>query len=205
MRTILSALLLTSLTLLAAGEAGAVTIQSGTTGGFDDDNVISASCDGGTDGPALTITGCLQSSHSTLIDFTSTEPIVFEAGGQAKVASEDGDGFTELTIDPQGALTFQTLILNINAVDDGFVEFDILPGETFELTGNGNNFFSISGGDFSSISLTTTIAMEDVRQIRLGIDQGGDDLSEVPAPASALLIGFGLTGLWVARRRIFFH
>lgn len=203
MRTILSALLLTSLTLLPAGEVGAVTIEPGTTGSFADDNVISAGCDGGANGPALTITGCLQSSHSTLIDFTSTEAIVFEAGGQAKIAAEEGDGFTDLTIDPQGALVFQTLILNIIAVDDGFVEFDILPGEQFALTGNGNNFFSISDGNFSSVSLTTTIAMEDVRQIRLGISQGDDDPGEVPAPASALLVGFGLTGLWVARRSIF--
>lgn len=199
--SLLAVLLAIATTLLAAPGHAAVLVETGVNGGFDDDNVISAGCVGGADGPATTITGCLNSSHTTLVDFTSDEDIVFAAGGQAKIVADDDDGFSELGIALQGGLGFETLIIDIDVVEDGSVTFDFGgagPDQTFAVSGNGNNFFSISGEVFQSITFTTTAAMDEVRQIRLGIADGPEPPAEVPWPASALLLGIGL--VWAARR-----
>src|SRR5215213_5421999 len=79
------------------------------------DNVIFASpCVGVNNGPALTVQGCLNSSHSTLVNFTSNENLVAD-GGQARIEAEVGT-FNNLMINlhPLATSSFTALIFNIN-------------------------------------------------------------------------------------------
>ena len=63
-------------------------LATGNSGGGTD-NVIFNACSGANLGPALTVQGCLNTSHTTLVDFTSTENLVAN-GGQARVEAQDG-------------------------------------------------------------------------------------------------------------------
>jgi hypothetical protein len=196
------------LTGLATSANAAIIVQSGNLAGGSVDNVISAGCNNLVPGPALTITGCLQSDQNFGVDFTSDENIMFGAGGQARVQAIVG-GFSELTIGTTGPALFDILVLNIDEVNalDGFVTFTGVPGGTsssFAL-GSGVNFFTITGSageGFQSVSFSVTDssgnaidAAADVQQVRLG---GGG--ITVPEPTSMVLLGLGLLCAGFARR-----
>ena len=95
---------------------------------------------------------------------------------------------------------FQSLILNIDALDNGTVAFNdgTNTSSPFALAKNGNNFFTITGGDFSFIefSVTGTDNIGVVEQIRIGAK---DTVVAVPAPLTALLLGAGFAGFGLAR------
>ena len=60
-----------------------LTLVSGVDGGSGDvDNVIFNACNLNP-GPALTVQGCLNTNHTTLVNFTSTENLLISGGGQA--------------------------------------------------------------------------------------------------------------------------
>lgn len=171
-----------------------------------DDNVISNACGAGAiDGPALTIKGCLNGNHNQLVSFTAEENIAFNAGGQAVIEAQDGNGFQTLKIELDG-LAFNSLILNIDADADGLVQFTdgTETSGTFALSSSGSNFFTITGGTFPYIQFTTyganvSIALDDadqVRQVRIGSNS-----VNVPVPGLLGLLGAGLLGLGIAARR----
>jgi len=187
-------------------------LQTGLVGGSGDvDNVIFNACGlGGSTG--TTVQGCLNSSHTTLVNFTSDETLsIGEGGGQADITAVDGDfDFFRIQLaDP--TLGFSKLQFNLDAIADGtatFVAVDQFGTTfnlgTFALDGTGQNFFtlgSIDGQVATKFELVSTVGLEDItdlEQVRLG---PASITTNVPEPGTLSLLGLGLLGLGLIRRR----
>lgn len=168
-------------------------------------NAIDAPCTNPTGAPGTTIFGCLNTDHSQQVQYTSTDSIFFAAGGQAKI-SPSTSTFDNLTISLVGK-TFSDMNINIETGANGSVTFTDNFGDTpvtESLSKNGNNFFTISGADFSWIKFTSTVNATDIKQIRFsgvstpgggGGGGGGNPPPPVPEPGTLMLLGAALAGL----------
>lgn len=213
-------------TFLMAGTAQAdPIIQQGPGGGNPDENIIfnSVAGLGGTTGPNTTIQGATNQS-GMLLDITSGGPqIEATANGQARVEAAGAfgaDGVTFMNNDFDFITDFK---FNVNASHDGQLQIDVYGDEagtnllttgTFDLDGNGQNFFRILDGTFARVDITTLggNAIDDLRQIRISggaIGGGGTQpgpFTGVPEPAGLMLwavlaiVVFG--GLYLRSRRV---
>jgi hypothetical protein len=201
-----AAVVMAMVTVPAARVDAAFIVYEGLFGGSGDvDNVLyGPQCDGNITGPALTIQGCVNTDATRLINFTSENQIYSPAIGQARIEAFDADGFDYLRISPEMG-TFSKLQLNIDASADGQVTFWAQPngatGTTFDLSGVGQNFFTIIGDDLTSAWFRTTapVLAVDVSQVRIGLVNGnGPGPDPIPEPTMLGLFGLALLGAGVA-------
>jgi len=198
----LKALLVGAALTGAFASASALTVVTGNVPQIDS-NLVRNPCGlAPATGSGNPVFGCLNDNHAQLVQLSSDESLEI-TGGQATLDSTDGT-FSQLSISLV-ANTLGTVILNIDATEDGFVTFADGSGldGTFALDGNGQNFFTATGvtGGFLSFTTFNSQMVEadivaDVKQIRLGV------VGAIPEPETYALMMAGLAAIgFIARRR----
>ncbi len=202
-----------------------VLVQQGNNPESNEQNVLL----NGLSGPGTLVTGSTNQTH-TLVNFTtSNNQIAANPNGQSFITGVDGGAganggtFSNVTISLADGGTFTDLIFALDLPGTGrasacgaCVSYSVtgsaagsgtLPG----TVGPGTTFFTFrahSGESMSSVRLSGVGSqlLEDLRQVRLsGLGEGGvtGSGSEVPEPASILLLAGGIVGMLViaGRRR----
>lgn len=167
------------------------------------DNVVfELGCNAGAFGPANTVAGCFLGDATKQITFAAEENVAALVG-TGTVGATDNGGYQTLRIAVTGG-TFTSVVLNLDAVVDGSVTFsDGLTSLNAALSGNGQNFFTLTGGSFGFIDLTVpSDNVANVKNVRIGGVQGATSFAarSIPEPATAALLCMTLIGLAVARR-----
>ena len=188
---------------MAAMPAAAVTITPGNDPQPDSANLLST---GGAGNPVTAVTN----GTGFQVTISGTENLVTNAAGlQLTVTAADGafSGLTFALTDPN--YTFSSLILNLDSSVDGTVTFtDSVSGTSspFAVDDNGLNFFTITGGPLTSLSLTTFVngvespILSVVNQVRIGGITAVNGAVPEPETWSLMLLGFGAIGLALRKR-----
>lgn len=199
--------------------ADPITITVGNPGNQNTDNVLFNNGSLTHSGPV--VQGDFNGSGAGfIVDFTSTSGSgnLGVSGGQAVLVGGAGNTpFTNTTVQLENGATFTKLILNID-VTNGLqpptqvqftVNYTLLGGQVFNqvftVDANGQNFFGIEAAEGAVINSVTVQALGnttfgDINQWRLG-GFSTPQQTEVPEPASLLLLGSGLVGAAGALRR----
>src|SRR6185369_1735058 len=198
--------------------ADPITITVGNPGNTGTDNVLFNN--GSLIHSGTLVQGDFNGSGAGFIaDFTSASNTgnLGVSGGQAVLVGGTGNTpFTNVTMQLENGATFQKLILNID-VTNGLapptqvqftVNYTLAGGQVFNqvftVDANGQNFFGIAAAEGAVINSVTVQGLgnttfAEINQWRMGgLNQ---PTSEVPEPASLLLLGSGLVGTAGALRR----
>jgi hypothetical protein len=141
--------------------------------------------------------GNINNAASTLVLLTGKETLITPSGGQARVEALDGTlNFLDISLAAAGT-GFESATFNLNAESGtgtatvtGFDQFGGSSFLTFAL-GPGENFVTLTTDELqflTHVTISTTLGLDDVRQIRLG------DVAAVPGPVA----GSGLAALGAA-------
>ena len=140
------------------------------------------------------------------VKFQSDE-LLIAGGGQATIKSQDGE-YDNLLIDlVDPTKYFRSISFNLDPSVAGIVTFTVVdqfgvnPPQAVSVPVNGLYFFgaiSHNGQEIDNVSFTSTGAIEEVKQVRVGFAKA--DVS-APEPASLALLGLGVVAAGVARRR----
>ena len=159
-----------------------------------------------TDQTGTSVTGSLNNSPA-MVTFTGQESLTTTmSNGQARITGADND-LTFLSFMLEGGQTFSEVEFNLNALTDGVVTLTFLGANgstlnttTADISSNGQNFFGAFGEAFTSVQISSTAQLSDVRQVRLG---GLGMQAAVPEPGTwaLMLVGFGAVGFSMRRRR----
>ena len=205
--------------MLASATAWAdpITITTGNPGNQGTDNVLF-------NNGSLVHSGTLVqgdfngSGAGFIVDFTSASGNgnLGVSGGQAVLIGGSGNSpFSNATVQLENGATFTKLILNIDVTNtlqfptsvQFTVNYTLAGGQVFNqvftVDTNGQNFFGIQAAEGAVINSVTIQGLNgttfsDINQWRLG---GFAPQTEVPEPASMLLLGTGLAGAAGAVRR----
>ncbi len=217
-KTKLTAASLMSLAAVTSANAGIVFSASNFGGG---DNVIFNGCSPTPvlGGPAALVSGCLQNSHPTVIDFYGAGENLTISGGQATLDAQD-DFFTSGNMKLHDASkAFSAVGFSVNSRvannNGGAMSFQVdyldpltsttasVNSGNFNLSSNGLNQFSIianNGWLITNVFFQDSASngIEDIRQIRF---QAADRPNQVPLPGSAALLVLGAAALRLMRRK----
>src|SRR5689334_16801102 len=195
--------------------ADPITITTGNPGNQGTDNVLFNN--GSLIHSGLLVQGDFNGAGAGfIVDFTSSGGNLGVSGGQAVLVGGSGNTpFSNVTMQLENGATFTKLILNID-VTNGLppptqvqfaVNYTLAGGQVFNqvftVSTNGQNFFGIEAAEGAVINSVTVQGLpgttfSDINQWRLG---GFAPQTEVPEPASMLLLGTGIAGTAGALRR----
>ena len=140
-----------------------------------------------------TIFGNINNAANTLVQFTSSQTLTTPSAGQARIESVP-DGILNNLVTTIPGSSFFGAVFNLDATADGSATIavrntaSITETFTLPLSGSGQNFFTLTtalGQQIASVTINSTVGLDDVAQIRL---------NPIPGP----IVGAGLPGLLAA-------
>jgi hypothetical protein len=154
-----------------------------------------------------TVRGNINDANNTLVQFSSTQVLLTPAQGQSRIESDPDNVLNNLITTIPGFATSQA-VFNLDATANGSAsitaadQFGNLFNFSLPLSGNGQNFFTLTGtaGELIlGVLITSKVGLGDVSQVRFGettaVPPGTPTpFSAVPGP----IAGAGLPGLVVA-------